>query len=182
MAGMPTDACHDARGPGDPARRRDRPRPHRGAAARSGTVPGGPPSAEDPEHPRVRTGAALRDIAESGGAVLVAELSGRGGRGLPADRLPAPPGPRRPVRRDRVGPRAPRPPRSRASARVLLRDAIARARRPGCYRVQLTSNAGAPGRPSLLRAARALAVPRRLQDGPRVRPARLPAVSNHVIS
>ena len=91
----------------------------------------------------------------------------RGGGRLPADRLPPPPGQGRPVRRDRVGPRAPGPPRGRASGSALLRHAIERARGLGCYRVQLTSNVAPPGRPPLLRAARSLAVPRRLQDAPR---------------
>jgi GNAT superfamily N-acetyltransferase len=103
-----------------------------------GTVPGGPPSADDPGTlAPYRT--ALRDIVESGGAVLVAELQGevvgvcqlivfrhlqaRGGRCAEIESVHVHPD----HRGGGVG-------------GLLLGDAFARARALGCYRVQLTSN------------------------------------------
>jgi GNAT superfamily N-acetyltransferase len=107
-----------------------------------GTVPGGPPSAEDPGA-LAPYRAALRDIVESGGAVLVAELQGevvgvcqlivfrhlqaRGGRCAEIESVHVHP--------DHRG---------TGVGGVLLRDAFARARALGCYRVQLTSNALRP--------------------------------------
>jgi len=107
-----------------------------------GSVPGGPPSAEDPGAlAPYRT--ALRDIVESGGSVLVAELQNevvgvcqlivfrhlkaRGGRCAEIESVHVHPD----HRGEGIGD-------------VLLRDAFTRARTLGCYRVQLTSNVRRP--------------------------------------
>ncbi len=103
-----------------------------------GAVPGGPGGTEDPGdlEPYV---AALRDVDDTAGAVLVAELHGevigvcqlivfrhlqsRGGRCAELESVHVHPD----HRGSGVG-------------RALVRDAVDRARALGCYRVQLTSN------------------------------------------
>jgi len=107
-----------------------------------GTVPGGPPSAETPDDLGPYR-AAWRDIGEQGGAVLVADLDGvvigvcqlivfrhlqnRGA--LCAE-----------IESVHVHPER----RGTGVGETLMRDAIARARALGCYRVQLTSNTARP--------------------------------------
>jgi len=104
-----------------------------------GAVPGGPLRAEDAAdlEPYV---AALREVDDTGGAVLVAELDGevigvcqlivfrhlqsRGGRCAELESVHVHP--------DHRG---------TGVGGALVRDAIGRARALGCYRVQLTSNA-----------------------------------------
>jgi GNAT superfamily N-acetyltransferase len=103
-----------------------------------GAVPGGPLSTETP-HDLEPYRAALRDIGDHGGLVLVADLSGvvigvcqlivfrhlqaRGA--LCAE-----------IESVHVHPEH----RGTGVGAALLHDAIARARQLGCYRVQLTSN------------------------------------------
>jgi GNAT superfamily N-acetyltransferase len=116
-----------------------------------GPVPGGPPSTEDPSDLGPYR-AALRDIVESGGTVLVAEqpeqpeqperpgvvvgvcqlivfrhLQAHGG--LCAE-----------IESVHVHPEH----RGRGVGAALIEEAVARARALGCYRVQLTSNADRP--------------------------------------
>jgi len=107
-----------------------------------GAVPGGTRPPEDPEDlgPYV---AALREVADTAGAVLVAELRGevvgvcqlivfrhlqaRGGRCAELESVHVHP--------DHRG---------TGVGRALVCDAVERARALGCYRVQLTSNALRP--------------------------------------
>jgi GNAT superfamily N-acetyltransferase len=103
-----------------------------------GVVPDGPPSTEDP-HDLDPYEAALRDIDIGGGVVLVAALGGdvigvcqlivfrllQAHGGLCAE-----------VESVHVHPDH----RGTGVGGALLREAIARARALGCYRVQLTSN------------------------------------------
>ena len=103
-----------------------------------GAVPGGPPTAEDAgELGPYR--AALRDIAEGGGAVLVAE---RGGQVVGVCQLivfrhlQAHGGLCAEVESVHVHPDH----RGQGIGRVLMGAAITRARDLGCYRVQLMSN------------------------------------------
>ncbi len=107
-----------------------------------GPVPGGPPSTEDPDDLGPYR-AALHEITQGNGAVLVAELDGvvvgvcqlivfrhlqaRGGLCGEIESVHVHPH----HRRAGIG-------------AVLLSRAIAKARDQGCYRVQLTSNAGRP--------------------------------------
>jgi GNAT superfamily N-acetyltransferase len=104
-----------------------------------GPVPGGPPSREDPGDLGPYR-AALREIAESSGAVLVAESTGevvgvcqlivfrhlQGRGGLCAE-----------IESMHVHPEH----RNGGVGAALLAAAVDRARALGCYRVQLTSNA-----------------------------------------
>jgi GNAT superfamily N-acetyltransferase len=103
-----------------------------------GSVPGGPPSREDPGDPGPYRDA-LRSIARNGGAVVVADLDGevvgvcqlivfrhlqsRGGLCAEIESVHVHPD----HRGGGVG-------------AALVGDVIARARGLGCYRVQLTSN------------------------------------------
>jgi GNAT superfamily N-acetyltransferase len=112
------------------------------ALLRSGTVPGGPASVEDPDD-LVPYRAALRDIGSSGGVLLVAELDAevvgicqlivfrhfqaRGGLCAEIESVHVHPD----HRNGGVG-------------GVLVGAAADRARALGCYRVQLTSNAARP--------------------------------------
>ncbi len=107
-----------------------------------GTVPGGPPSTEDPTALGPYR-AALGDIAAGGGTVLVAEVHGEvvgtcqlivfrhlqahGGRCAEIESVHVHP--------DRRG---------EGVGAALVGEAVARARALGCYRVQLTSNAARP--------------------------------------
>ncbi len=107
-----------------------------------GRIPGGPPSTEDPDD-LAPYGSALREIVESGGAVLVAELAGEvvgtcqlivfthlqahGGRCAEIESVHVHP--------DHRG---------TGLGGALITNAVARARQLGCYRVQLTSNTARP--------------------------------------
>jgi GNAT superfamily N-acetyltransferase len=109
---------------------------------RLGPVPGGPPSIEDPADLGPYR-AALRQIADGDGAVLVAEQGGvvvgvcqlivfrhlQAHGGLCAE-----------VESVHVHPQQ----RGAGVGAALVNEAIARARGLGCYRVQLTSNAARP--------------------------------------
>jgi GNAT superfamily N-acetyltransferase len=103
-----------------------------------GALPGGPTRSEDPADlgPYV---AALREITDAGGAVLVAELAGEvvGVCQLIVFRhLQAQGGRCAEIESVHVHPDH----RGCGVGTALLRDAVARARALGCYRVQLTSN------------------------------------------
>ena len=103
-----------------------------------GPVPGGPASSEDPDD-LAPYRAALRDIARSGGAVLVAELAGEvvGVCQLIVFRhLQAHGGLCAEVESMHVHPHH----RSGGVGAALIGEAVARARALGCYRLQLTSN------------------------------------------
>ena len=107
-----------------------------------GAVPGGPPGIEDPDD-LGRYQAALREIAGTGAAVLVAELAGevvgvcqlivfrhlqgRGGRCAEIESVHVHP--------DHRG---------AGVGGALLDEAVRRARALGCYRVQLTSDTARP--------------------------------------
>ncbi len=107
-----------------------------------GTIPGGPPSTEDPGDPRPYR-AALRAIGDSGGVVLVADLSGLvvGTCQLIVFRhLQAHGGLCAEIESVHVHPDH----RGGGVGGELIRLAVARARALGCYRVQLTSNAARP--------------------------------------
>ncbi len=107
-----------------------------------GSVPGGPASTEDPDD-LAPYGAALRDIAGGGGALLVADRVGdvvgvcqlivfrhlQAHGGLCAE-----------VESVHVHPDH----RNGGVGAALMAEAVARARGLGCYRVQLTSNTGRP--------------------------------------
>jgi GNAT superfamily N-acetyltransferase len=107
-----------------------------------GTVPGGPPSREDPSD-LAPYRAALERIGDGDGAVLVAELEGEvvGVCQLIVFRhLQAHGGLCAEIESVHVHP-------DRRNGRVgaaLVGEAVARARAAGCYRVQLTSNAARP--------------------------------------
>jgi GNAT superfamily N-acetyltransferase len=103
-----------------------------------GVVPGGPPSTEDP-HDLGPYRAAWRAIAEGGGVVLVADLAGRvvGVCQLIVFRhLQAHGGLSAELESVHVHPDH----RGTGVGGALVREAVARARELGCYRVQLTSN------------------------------------------
>jgi GNAT superfamily N-acetyltransferase len=107
-----------------------------------GVVPGGPARHETPEDlaPYRR---ALRDIAGGGGAVLVADRAGEvvGACQLIVFRhLQARGGLCAEVESMHVHPDH----RNGGVGAALIGEAIGRARRQGCYRVQLTSNAARP--------------------------------------
>lgn len=107
-----------------------------------GAVPGGPASTEDPDDVAPYR-AALRDITDSGGAVLVAQRAGEvvGVCQLIVFRqLQARGGLCAEVESMHVHPDH----RSGGIGAALLADAIARARELGCSLVQLTSNAARP--------------------------------------
>jgi GNAT superfamily N-acetyltransferase len=107
-----------------------------------GTVPGGPPSREDPGDLGPYR-AALGDMGRSGGSVLVAELDGEvvGTCQLIVFRhLQARGGLCAEIESVHVHPDH----RSRGVGGVLVGAAVERARVLGCYRVQLTSNAARP--------------------------------------
>jgi GNAT superfamily N-acetyltransferase len=111
-----------------------------------GAVPGGPPSTEDPGDLGPYR-AAWRDIVDGGdahgGVVLVAALAGEvvGVCQLIVFRhLQAHGGLCAEVESVHVHPEH----RGTGVGGALLREAIARARALGCYRVQLTSNTGRP--------------------------------------
>jgi GNAT superfamily N-acetyltransferase len=107
-----------------------------------GVVPGGPPSTEDP-HDLGPYRAALHDIVGSGGDVLVAEQAGEvvGVCQLIVFRhLQARGGLCAEVESMHVHPDH----RNAGVGAALIGEAIARARRLGCYRVQLTSNTARP--------------------------------------
>jgi GNAT superfamily N-acetyltransferase len=107
-----------------------------------GAVPGGPPSVDDPTR-LDRYERAWRDIVDRGDEVIVAELDGvvvgtcqllvfrhlqgRGGLCAELESIHVHP--------DRRG---------TGIGAALVGEAVARARARGCYRVQLTSNAGRP--------------------------------------
>jgi GNAT superfamily N-acetyltransferase len=107
-----------------------------------GSVPGGPPRAEDPDDPGPCI-AALSEAADRGGVVLVADLDGevvgvcqlivfrhlqaRGGLCAEVESLHVHPDHR-----------------SKGVGAALLGDTIARAGELGCYRLQLTSNTARP--------------------------------------
>ena len=157
---------------------RGRPRPHR-RAARPRRGPGRPPG-EDPAD--LGPYAALREIEERGGAVLVAEVDGevvgvcqlivfrhlqaRGGRCAEIESVHVHP--------DHRG---------AGVGGALLAEAVARARALGCYRVQLTSNVA---RPDAHRSTSASAsCPPTSASSCRSSDERspgLPSSSNHVIS
>jgi GNAT superfamily N-acetyltransferase len=107
-----------------------------------GAVPGGPASAEDPDDlARYRT--ALRDIARSGGSVLVAKSAGEvvGVCQLIVFRhLQAHGGLCAEVESMHVHPDH----RNGGVGAALMAEAVARARGQGCYRIQLTSNTARP--------------------------------------
>ena len=107
-----------------------------------GAVPGGPPSTETPDDLGPYR-AAWRDIGDHGGVVLVADLAGEvvgvcqlivfrhlQGRGALCAEIES----------VHVHPEH----RGTGVGESLMRDAIARARELGCYRVQLTSNTARP--------------------------------------
>jgi GNAT superfamily N-acetyltransferase len=103
-----------------------------------GTAPGAPPSTEDPSD-LTPYRAALRDIVAAGGALLVAERDGEvvGACQLIVFRhLQAHGGLCAEVESVHVHPEH----RGGGVGTALLRGAVDRARRSGCYRVQLTSN------------------------------------------
>jgi GNAT superfamily N-acetyltransferase len=107
-----------------------------------GAVPGGPPSAEDPTDLDPYR-AALRDIIASGGTVLVAVRSGEvvGTCQLIVFRhLQARGGLCAEIESVHVHPDH----RGSGVGAALVRHAVERARRLGCYRVQLTSNTARP--------------------------------------
>jgi GNAT superfamily N-acetyltransferase len=113
-----------------------------------GPVPGGPPSTEDPADLGPYR-AALRDIVGSGGAVLVAQLAQPPPSGAAVvgvcqlivfRHLQAHGGLCAEVESVHVHPEH----RSGGVGAALIGEAVARARALGCYRVQLTSNAGRP--------------------------------------
>jgi GNAT superfamily N-acetyltransferase len=104
-----------------------------------GALPGGPPRVEDPADVAPYA-AALREIDDAGGAVLVAELRGEviGVCQLTVFRhLQANGGRCAEIESVHVHPDH----RGSGVGTALLRDAVGRARAIGCYRVQLTSNA-----------------------------------------
>ena len=104
-----------------------------------GALPGGPPRVEDPADVAPYA-AALREIDDAGGAVLVAELRGEviGVCQLIVFRhLQANGGRCAEIESVHVHPDH----RGSGVGTALLRDAVGRARAIGCYRVQLTSNA-----------------------------------------
>jgi GNAT superfamily N-acetyltransferase len=103
-----------------------------------GTVPGAPPSREDPGDLRPYL-SAWRAIGESGGVVVVADLSGEvvGTCQLIVFRhLQAHGGLCGEIESVHVHPDH----RGRGVGAMLVADAVDRARSRGCYRVQLTSN------------------------------------------
>jgi GNAT superfamily N-acetyltransferase len=103
-----------------------------------GSVPGGPPSTEDPDD-LASYGAALGETTTGGGAVLVAERAGAvvGVCQLIVFRhLQAHGGLCGEIESVHVHPDH----RGAGIGAALMEAAIARARRLGCYRVQLTSN------------------------------------------
>jgi GNAT superfamily N-acetyltransferase len=107
-----------------------------------GTVPGGPPSTEDPTTLGPYR-AALRDIAAGGSTVLVAEVHGEvvGTCQLIVLRhLQAHGGRCAEIESVHVHPDH----RGAGVGAALVGEAVARARAVGCYRVQLTSNAARP--------------------------------------
>ena len=107
-----------------------------------GSVPGGPPSTEDPDELGPYR-AAWRDIVERDGIVLVADLAGAvvGVCQLIVFRhLQAHGGLCAEIESVHVHPDH----RGTGVGGALMGDAIARARALGCYRVQLTSNAARP--------------------------------------
>ena len=170
MAGVADGrTAHDARRPG---RSGPPPRPTSDAIVRAAGArrrPGRPAQRGGSRTTSARTGPAWRDIAEpamaasswwrsaparssgSASSIVFRHLQARGGLCAELESVHVHP--------DHRG---------AGVGGALVREAIARARALGCYRVQLTSNAAAPRRPPLLRAARVRAVPRRLQIAPRV--------------
>jgi GNAT superfamily N-acetyltransferase len=109
---------------------------------RLGALPGGPPSAEDPWHLEPYRDA-WRAIADSGGVVLVAEVSGEvvGTCQLIVFRhLQAHGGLCAEIESVHVHPDH----RGGGVGAVLVGHAVERARALGCYRVQLTSNTERP--------------------------------------
>ena len=107
-----------------------------------GAVPGGPPSTETPDD-LGQYSAAWRDIGDHGGLVLVADLAGAviGVCQLIVFRhLQARGALCAEIESAHVHPEH----RGTGVGEALIRDAIARARGLGCYRVQLTSNTARP--------------------------------------
>lgn len=107
-----------------------------------GAVPGGPPSTEDPDDLGPYR-AALRDIVEGRGAVLVAERAGRvvgGCQVIVFRHLQARGGLCAELESVHVHPDH----RGGGTGGALVGAAITRARELGCYRLQLTSNVARP--------------------------------------